>query len=78
MSLGGNSALTTDIGAGGIWVTSRGIVDWMAKAGSGLVSEKMGPGDDAYIVLALALEQGLGLHCGGQRRYCRWIAQTWC
>jgi hypothetical protein len=71
MPLSGNSAFITDVGAGEIWVTSRETVDWVAKAGSGLVSGEMGPGNDAYIVLALALEQGLGLRCGGQRGYCR-------
>jgi hypothetical protein len=70
MPLSGNSAFTMDVRAGEVWVTSRGIVDWVAKAGSGLVSGEMGPSNDAYVVLALALEQGLGLHYGGQRRYC--------
>jgi hypothetical protein len=40
MSLSGNSAFIADVGAGEIWVTSRVIVDWVAKAGSGLGSER--------------------------------------
>jgi len=49
-------AFTTGVETGGVWVAGRGIVDWVAKAESGLASEKMNPDNDAYIVLALALE----------------------
>ena len=56
MSLSGTSAFTTGVGAGEMWVTGRGVVDWVEQTESGLVSEKMGPDNDAYQFLALALE----------------------
>ena len=70
LSLSGTSTFTTGVGAGEMWVTGRGVVDWVEQAESGLMSKKVSPVNDAYIVLALALESGLGLHCGGRRRYC--------
>lgn len=71
LSLSGTLTFTTGVEAGETWITDRGVVDWVAKAESELMSKKMSPDSDAYIVPALALELGLGLHCGGQRRYCR-------